>query len=333
LTTADTTIDPYQRLDFDRLAAAARNDIFQTHTLVEAPEQADIILFVGSKYLDHRDVRAHPLLRRYRSKCFLFHTGTYIIPFLPGVYVNIPKRWYARHRTVTGFYPKVFALDTVPFVPSWATCDYLYSFVGSTRTHPVRPRLMALRHPRACLEDTSAPFTPAKTRQPLFMVPYTDEDRRHYNDIVIRSKFVLCPRGYGCSSWRLFETMKAGRVPVIISDQWVPPPGPAWDHFSIHVPQKHVAQIPAILERYEPQAADMGLLARTAWEDWFAGETCFHRTVEWCLQLQQSRPHGGISDVAPYLQLLRPFFARHALLPDIKQGVVGLCARHPKKDY
>ncbi len=332
LTTTDKTIDLYQRLDFDRLMAAARDDIFRTHTLVEAPKEADIILFVGSKYLDHRDVRAHPLLRRYRSKCFHFHTGTYIIPFLPGVYVNIPKRWYAFHRTVTGFYPKVFALDTVPFVPSWAHCDYLFSFVGSTLTHSVRPRLMTLRHPRACLEDTSTTLMPANMRQTLAMVTYGDEDRRHYGDIVVRSKFVLCPRGYGCSSWRLFETMKAGRVPVIISDQWVPPRGPAWERFSIHVLQKHVAQIPALLERYEPQAASMGRLARAAWEDWFAGTTCFHRTVEWCLQLQQSRPHGRISEVAPYLQLLRPFFVRHALLPDIKQGVRGLVTRRSKKD-
>src|SRR5437660_2989 len=83
LTTTDNTMDLYQRLDFDRLMAAARDDIFQTHTLVEAPEQADIILFVGSKYLDHRDVRAHPFLRHYRSKCFHFHKGRYLYhPFL-----------------------------------------------------------------------------------------------------------------------------------------------------------------------------------------------------------------------------------------------------------
>jgi hypothetical protein len=260
-----------------------RCDIFE-HALVDSPDLADIILFVGSTYPDQRDVRSHPLLRRHRQKCFLSHSDDYIIPFLPGVYTNITKRWYAPRRTVTGFYLRLFVMDFIPFVPSFANCDYLFCFVGSTRTHPVRSRLMSLRHPRAYIEDTSTAVPPAQKKEPFFMVEYSHDAMRHYGDIMARSKFVLCPRGYACSTWRLFETMMAGRVPVIISDQWIPPEGPAWESFSIRVSQKHVAQIPDILERYEPNAAVMGRLARTTWEEWFSLETCFHRTVEWCLR-------------------------------------------------
>ena len=42
-------------------------------------------------------------------------------------------------------------------------------------------------------------------------------------DFIRRTRFVLCPRGQGVSSIRLFEVMKSGRVPVIISDAFVPP--------------------------------------------------------------------------------------------------------------
>jgi hypothetical protein len=323
LTTADETIDRYSRRDFDRLSAAARCDSFRAHSLVDSPDLADIILFVGSTYPDQRDVRVHPLLRRYRKKCFLFHSDDYIIPFLPGVYVNITKRWYSPHRTVTGAYLQQFNLDFIPFISSLADCDYLFCFVGSTRTHPVRSRLMSLRHPRACLEDTSTIVPPEQKKLPFLMVDYSHDARTHYGDIIARSKFVLCPRGYACSSWRLFETMKAGRVPVIISDQWVPPAGPAWESFSIRVRQNRVAQIPDLLEQYEPNAATMGHLARKTWEEWFSQEASFHRIVEWCLRLQPYRHSHAIGDFVPYIQLLRPFFVRHVLLPKIKQG--SLC--------
>jgi hypothetical protein len=322
LTTADNTITQHSRRDFDRLSTAARCDIFREHSLVDSPDPADIILFVGSTYPDQRDVRSHPFRRHYRQKCFLFHSDDDIIPFLPGVYVNISKRWYSPHRTLTGFYLQQFddfGLDFIRFVPSFADCDYLFCFVGSTRTHPVRSRLMSLRHPRAYLEDTNATVSPEQKKQPFFMVNYSNDDRRHYGDIITRSKFVLCPRGYACSSWRLFETMKAGRVPVIISDQWVPPVGPAWESFSIRVRQKDVAQIPGILERYESKAATMGRLARTAWEEWFSQETGFHRIVEWCLHLKRYRHSHATSDFVPYIQLLRPFFVRHVLLSEIKK--------------
>jgi hypothetical protein len=181
---------------------------------------------------------------------------------------------------------------------------------------------MSLRHPRAYLEDTSAAVPLAQKKQTFFMKSYSLDERTRYGDIIARSKFVLCPRGYACSSWRLFETMKAGRVPVIISDQWVPPAGIAWECFSIRVRQNRVAQIPEMLERYEPKAATMGRLARVAWEEWFSQETSFHRIVEWCLHLKQYRHNHVSSDFVPYIQLLRPFFVRHVLLPGLKQETV-----------
>ena len=38
-----------------------------------------------------------------------------------------------------------------------------------------------------------------------------------------RSKFALCPRGYGPTSYRLYEAMQCGAVPVYVSDRhWLP---------------------------------------------------------------------------------------------------------------
>lgn len=323
LTTADNSVDIHSRNDFKRLLAAVPHDKFQRHTLVDTPDGADIILFVGSNFEDHRDVRVHPYLRQYREKCFLYHSHDFVIPFLPGVYVNITKRWHSVNRTRTGFYMRVFDEEFIAHSPGLANCDFLFCFIGSSQTHPVRSRVVALSHPRAYIEDTSAVVSAEERKKLFFMVNYGSTDNTRYGSILSRSKFVLCPRGYACSSWRLFETMKAGRVPVIISDQWVPPEGPQWETFSIRIPQRNVSQIPEILERHESQAEVMGQAARTAWEEWFSRETCFHRIVEWCLDIQRTNRRSVISDLAPHLQLLRPYFFRHVVLPKIKKSTLS----------
>jgi hypothetical protein len=320
LTTADETIAGYSTRDFERLSNAAKWDRFTDHTLVDSPHDADVILFVGSSYLDHRDVRSHPLLRLYGRKCFLFYSEDYLIPFLPGVYVNIMKRWYSK-RTLAGPYLQMIDWDYIPFTRSLAHCDYLFCFVGSARTHRVRRQLMLLKHPRAYLEDTSATMAKSGKGEAFAMVDYQPEKKSRYGELISRSKFVLCPRGYAPSTWRVFETMKAARVPVIISDQWVTPEGPAWESFSIRVRQNQLSGIPKLLERYEPRAEEMGQLARKAWEEWFSRETVFHRIVEWCIVLRGRSQTTPFSKVAPYVQLLRPFFLRHVVLRGIKERI------------
>jgi hypothetical protein len=323
LTTADNSVDSHSRNDFKRLLAAVPHDKFQRHSLVDTPDGADIILFVGSNFEDHRDVRAHPYLRQYKEKCFLYHSHDFVIPFLPGVYVNITKRWHSVNRTRAGFYMRVFDEEFIAHSPGGANCEFLFCFIGSSQTHPVRSRVVALSHPRAYIEDTSAVVSAEEKRKLFFMVNYGSTDNTRYGSILSRSKFVICPRGYACSSWRLFETMKAGRVPVIISDQWVPPEGPQWETFSIRIPQKNVSQIPEILERHESRAEVMGQAARTAWEEWFSREACFHRIVEWCLDIQRANGRSVISDLAPHIQLLRPYFFRHVILPKIKKRTLS----------
>ena len=99
-----------------------------------------------------------------------------------------------------------------------------------------------------------------------------------------------------------------GRVPVIISDQWVPPEGPDWEKFSIRVRERRISGIPSLLESRRQDAATMGIAARAAWLEWFSEQASFHRTIEWCLELQRLAPlRAGLRRHAPYLQLLRPY--------------------------
>ena len=74
------------------------------------------------------------------------------------------------------------------------------------------------------------------------------ESRARYVGSIKDSAFVLCPRGGGTSTFRLFETMMLGRVPVILSDQWVPRVGPDWESFSLRVMERDVSKVPRLLE-------------------------------------------------------------------------------------
>lgn len=100
-----------------------------------------------------------------------------------------------------------------------------------------------------------------------------------YTDLIKRSKFVLCPRGIGVASIRTFEVMSLGRAPVVISDNWQPPPGIPWEEFCVLIREEDVAGIPAILDRLEGNAASMGERARQVYDEHFAPDVFLDRLL------------------------------------------------------
>jgi hypothetical protein len=164
------------------------------------------------------------------------------------------------------------------------------SFLGSP-THPVRRELVALRHPRGHFDSVEG-FLFHDWRSRDFA-----ERRRHFAEVLFRSQFVLCPRGHGTSSIRLFEALAAGRVPVVISDQWVPPAGPDWDAISLRWPERGgFDALLQHLEDREPEAAAMGARARDAFTEWFAAPVWFDRAIEGLADLTARR---GDADFPP----------------------------------
>lgn len=295
------------------LKAKAAQDRFGLHEIVPDPAVADLILFVesyGAGWHFER-VRRHPFVRRYREKCFLFNNNPYVIPFLPGIYTGIDTRW-ASSRTISGFYVGMPANEFADFDPPRSDLPYLFSFVGSFENAPVRRAIAQLRHPRGLIHDTAADYARVLSRS--MSAGERREYHRRYAEITRGSKFVLCPRGLSVSSVRVFETMQMGRVPVILSDGWVRPPGPAWERFAIQIPEAECAQIPRILEQREADALAMGSLAREQWLEWFADDVVFHRAVEQCLALKiNRRVPERLARWPVYLQYLRPFHLRRAV--------------------
>ena len=304
----DRTREHLAPLEDLRQSAAA--DRFGVHQVIEEADRADVILFVesyGAGWHFER-VRRHPYTRRYREKCFIFCANPFVIPFLPGVYTGIDRRWASR-RTVSGFYLDVPKSRFTTFTPPGDDLPYLFSFMGSLGTAPVRAKLAQLSHPRGFVQDTAADFARALHGQ---MDEREQQDyQRRYAEMTKASKFVLCPRGLSVSSIRLFETMRMGRAPVILSDGWIAPPGPDWESFAIRVPEEECDRIPQILEQREHEAVQMGERARAEWVEWFSREAAFHRIVESCLTIAAGRAvPERLARLPVYLQYLRPFHLR-----------------------
>ena len=312
----ETAERPFARRDLERLRQSALADSKRMHHVVDEPDVADLILFVGPGEPGQVDVVRHSLMRQHPQKCFVIDANDKTLPVVPGIYTSGERTWLPRSRFRGGFYFRVWENDTLGYSEIHDDQSLLFSFIGAGVNSAVRTRVLKLRHSRALLIDTSQLAISERQRDGSTKDEYT----LRYAQLLMRSKFILCPRGIGSSSWRLFETMKAGRVPVIISDAWVAPLGPDWESFSLRVRESAVDAIPGLLEKNEHRAAEMGRNARAAWESHFSKEAAFHWVVETCLDIKRHRGTGfdlGRLLIVPHL--LRPFFFRHWVIASLKK--------------
>ena len=91
----------------------------------------------------------------------------------------------------------------------------LASFVGTSTTHPIRKEMISY------LPTTNDIVCYGRDKWES-TVP--DNDATTFINLTSRSKFCLAPRGYGRSSFRFFEAMQLGIIPVYIWDdiEWLP---------------------------------------------------------------------------------------------------------------
>jgi len=95
--------------------------------------------------------------------------------------------------------------------------DIFASFVGGD-THPIRKELVK--------QFTGKPDCHVSLKKlPL----------KEYCNLMSRSIFALCPRGYGKSSFRIMEAIHYGAIPVYISDDFVTPYHSPFNSFGIQV--------------------------------------------------------------------------------------------------
>jgi hypothetical protein len=117
----------------------------------------------------------------------------------------------------------------------------LASFVGSN-THPIRNSLYETYKNSQNIKIFLKGWSPQVNLNEFQLFLQT----------AMNSKFCLCPRGYGLNSFRLYESMQLGCIPVIITDDFYLPWQDEldWEEFSVLISTDQVSEIEKILLTY-----------------------------------------------------------------------------------
>lgn len=138
------------------------------------------------------------------------------------------------------------------------------SFIGSL-THPIRDELTTILAGNRNYRFSCSSWTSS----------VSDKSLQLFLDVTASSRFTLCPRGYGKATFRLYEAMQLGSVPVYISDHHVLPWADEldWEEFCVIVDAGQVSNIDRILTRItDERYAQMRRRARDIYQAYFSLE-------------------------------------------------------------
>ena len=123
---------------------------------------------------------------------------------------------------------------------------YRASFIGRINTHPVRKRMVDV----------------IGKRKDIFMFD-GNMGVKPYITKTLESYVALCPRGYGGSSYRLFEAMQLGVVPFLVGDNDTRPFKKFIDWSKISLYTDRCDDVERILDKYtEAELKEMGREAK-----------------------------------------------------------------------
>ena len=147
------------------------------------------------------------------------------------------------------------------------------SFVGSKNTHPIRMDMCNHLSGKEGYEISAGNWS---TEVPM-------DNFKRFLDITSSSKFGLAPRGYGKSSFRLYEILQLGTVPVYISDiHYLPWTDELdWNDFCVPINEDEIEDIDDILKSIDDVEYNSLLEnARKVYEEYFSLEGMFKNIMK-----------------------------------------------------
>jgi hypothetical protein len=256
-------------------------------TLASSPDRADAIVYIEAEYSKLRSyyelLFSEELVQRHSNRYFVYDCADTSWGLAPGVYPHLRAHQQDPSRFRSGGFLRMYnqGLEELYDAGRGHAPRLLASFRGNdTSATALRSRILALRStPGIALTRITKWFN------------HTEDEKRAYIAEMHDSKFVLCPRGLGPATYRVYEAMQLARVPVILSDDWVPPFGPAWPDFAIRIAESRVDEVLEVIASHEAHAAEMGAAARRAWEQWFAPDIVFYRALQAIESICLERPN------------------------------------------
>lgn len=285
--------------------------------MVEERDDADLIVYLDPPWPDRTAPdRLRGFSPRQLARTLVYSQSDTPVAWAPGMYASLERRSEAESGPFSGGFYVVQHLRQKGGLSEHLqearsrSPDLLWSFMGTTENAPVRQRLLEIDDPDAVVEDTERFSTTLRWAWDSVHREEAQATFRRYATTLGRSKFIVCPRGRGASSIRIFEALEMGRCPVIVADGWLRPPFVDWDACSITVPERSAHEIPRILRAREPEAIELGKNARDVWERFFSPEKQLATLVLGCFQINDRINLGARVDVAARA-VLGPATARY----------------------
>jgi hypothetical protein len=158
-------------------------------------------------------------------------------------------RDYFKHLNITKVfasaaydYDKIEGVEIIP-MPYINTFKFdntekniLISFIGSI-THDVRSTIKQRIHNENIIFRDTYHVTPD-----FFLSKNKTHQEQEYENILSRSRFSLCPRGSNPNSVRFWESLAAGAIPVLISDNYKLPEWD-WDNTIIRIKESDLLSL------------------------------------------------------------------------------------------
>ncbi len=132
-------------------------------------------------------------------------------------YQSLPKNTikFSAGGNIPNCTPIPLICSPIPNIPNCNEKDIFCSFVGSI-TQPIQGWGKISYDIRMKMLETLV-NNPNYVLKPKHWSPEIKQDRKDlFLDLTSRSKFTLCPRGYGASSFRLYESIQLKSVPIYI---------------------------------------------------------------------------------------------------------------------
>jgi hypothetical protein len=110
--------------------------------------------------------------------------------------------------------------------------------------------------------------------------------RREYFDNIVSSDYVLCGRGNGNFSYRFYETLALGRIPVFVNtDSPLPFENQIdWNKYCVWVNENEIFRIDTIVQKFHEkvdklQFTQLQIDCRILWEDYLSPEGFFTKSL------------------------------------------------------
>jgi len=148
-------------------------------------------------------------------------------------------------------------------------CDFmkrlrglLYSFVGGLQPgylSDIRQNIFKMKHPPNTLvintgewHFNSTVYSDKQNSKRELHVGETHMSKaKRYNEVLLNSRYSLCPSGSGPNSIRIWESLACGAIPVLLADTLDLPPHELWDRAIVRVREADVGTVPDVLSQID----------------------------------------------------------------------------------